>query len=363
MQHPSVKVIHRDVTASVPMIEALLNAKDNEASARHLLVREMFLTWQGEMPLAGRPAFFVRLGGCNRGAKLDDICAACDTSFEIHLSKALPISEVVTAYLSNSLPSIGQSGKLDFTELLTLPIMVITGGEPLLQSERIVELIHSVQSSIYNLLQIALPNEPNKGDFITMPVFQIETNGDHLIMFLEALQRSLVRIKDYESTRPEFAEMPPSQIVIVVSPKAPSEEVIAGRLEELNLHGALVSGYSLAGEGAAARQTYSAVVAVRRVVSTVAPYNNVSEPLLRWARRAHEERTSPRVNGLKPSASQMTVMPLYLSPTTVWRGIDEDGKPLLDRKASQECARQAVVLARRYRLPLSLQSHVYLGIE
>lgn len=40
-----------------------------DAPADALLVRTMFPTLQGEGPFAGRPAIFIRLGGCNLGAK------------------------------------------------------------------------------------------------------------------------------------------------------------------------------------------------------------------------------------------------------------------------------------------------------
>ena len=41
-----------------------------------LEVQELFPTIQGEGPLAGHPAVFIRLGGCNLA------CAFCDTEFE-----------------------------------------------------------------------------------------------------------------------------------------------------------------------------------------------------------------------------------------------------------------------------------------
>ena len=75
-----------------------------------LLVQEIFPTIQGEGPLAGVPAVFLRLGGCNLA------CGFCDTEFESFTERALAdvVGEVVT---------LAEMRKL----------VVITGGEPLRQ--------------------------------------------------------------------------------------------------------------------------------------------------------------------------------------------------------------------------------------
>ncbi len=51
-----------------------------------LLVRSSFMTIQGEGPYAGRPAYFIRLGGCNYGPKTH-FCQFCDTDFRLTESK------------------------------------------------------------------------------------------------------------------------------------------------------------------------------------------------------------------------------------------------------------------------------------
>lgn len=83
-----------------------------------LLVYSTFYTIQGEGPYAGRPAFFIRLAGCNFGAK-DKLCSGCDTKFFLKDGK-------VTDYLSlvdKAISVVGQYG-----------LIVVTGGEPCLQS-------------------------------------------------------------------------------------------------------------------------------------------------------------------------------------------------------------------------------------
>lgn len=100
-----------------------------------LLVREIFDTIQAEMPFAGQPAVFIRLGGCNLGSKSDAVCSACDTSFEVSKSKVMTFDEIAAAVTEAT------SGKERMTKLV-----VITGGEPLLQQDALEDLISTLAS-------------------------------------------------------------------------------------------------------------------------------------------------------------------------------------------------------------------------
>ena len=81
-----------------------------------LLVREVFRSFQGEGHHAGRPAVFVRLGGCNLA------CRFCDTDFREDRSQYLPTDRVLDAVRGCATGS-------------RKPVVVLTGGEPLLQKE------------------------------------------------------------------------------------------------------------------------------------------------------------------------------------------------------------------------------------
>lgn len=76
-------------------------------------VQSIFYTIQGEGPLAGTPAVFVRLAGCNLR------CTFCDTEFESGWNNLMTAEELVK--------KCAEKGKSN-------DLIVITGGEPMLQN-------------------------------------------------------------------------------------------------------------------------------------------------------------------------------------------------------------------------------------
>lgn len=95
---------------------------------RTLVVSTIFYTIQGEGPLAGHPAVFLRLAGCNLGAKGISAagCQFCDTDFRIDRGKRMTFEEIEReAWLArNAVCRDAPKRPLLF---------VITGGEPTLQ--------------------------------------------------------------------------------------------------------------------------------------------------------------------------------------------------------------------------------------
>lgn len=99
-------------------------AEYRQIAGFELLVTSIFYTFQGEGPFSGHPAVFVRLAGCNIGAKED--CPWCDTRFNFDEGTEMLITDVVRRVQDAS------KGKAK--------LVVITGGEPLLQTESLEEL-------------------------------------------------------------------------------------------------------------------------------------------------------------------------------------------------------------------------------
>jgi 7-carboxy-7-deazaguanine synthase len=97
-------------------------------------VKEIFLTLQGEGGQAGRAAVFCRFAGCNlwSGREQDRakaVCTFCDTDF------VGTDGEGGGKFLDPRRPGRGDRGCLDRSEAPT-PLVVCTGGEPLLQLDR-----------------------------------------------------------------------------------------------------------------------------------------------------------------------------------------------------------------------------------
>jgi 7-carboxy-7-deazaguanine synthase len=89
-----------------------------------LVVNEIFLSLQGESSFAGLPCVFVRLTACNLR------CSYCDTAYAFTEGRRLPLVEVRAAVLGLAARFASLSSELRTPKL---PLVEMTGGEPLLQ--------------------------------------------------------------------------------------------------------------------------------------------------------------------------------------------------------------------------------------
>ena len=96
-----------------------------------LVVSEVFgPTFQGEGPSSGQRAMFVRLGRCN----LD--CAFCDTAYTWDWTRYDPDAELRRRSVDDVLAELDRIGA---------PLLVITGGEPMLQQRHLVPLVRGAR--------------------------------------------------------------------------------------------------------------------------------------------------------------------------------------------------------------------------
>ncbi|MEM8717562.1 MAG: 7-carboxy-7-deazaguanine synthase [Cyanobacteria bacterium P01_A01_bin.3] len=110
-------------------------------------VKELFYTLQGEGANSGRAAVFCRFSGCNlwSGQERDRtqaVCQFCDTDFVgvdgVNGGRYANAAELADAVLGAWQASCEESGSTH-----TCPLVVCTGGEPLLQLDAaLVEALH-----------------------------------------------------------------------------------------------------------------------------------------------------------------------------------------------------------------------------
>lgn len=124
----------------------IILAPENHAG-EYLMVKEIFKTIQGEGPLVGYPAIFLRLGGCNLA------CDFCDTDFDNY--EKFSLAQII-GKIENL--SINSSGKK------TVNLVVITGGEPMRQPieklcDQLIKHNYKVQIETNGTLYRQLPSE------------------------------------------------------------------------------------------------------------------------------------------------------------------------------------------------------------
>jgi 7-carboxy-7-deazaguanine synthase len=125
-----------------------------------MFITEIFKSIQGEGTRAGLPCIFVRLTGCNLR------CTWCDTAYAFHGGKKMSVEEVLARVDE-------LAGRVvDESAAAVVPLVELTGGEPLLQEE------------IYPLAERLL-----KAGYTVM----IETSGER---FVGRLPKEVIRIVD-----------------------------------------------------------------------------------------------------------------------------------------------------------------------
>ena len=108
-----------------------------------LVVNEVYLSLQGESTFAGLPCVFVRLTACNLR------CSYCDTAYAFKEGKKRELSEVRADVLRLAQPFAERGSVSRSTPIATdntaghrpalrLPLVELTGGEPLLQPNALV---------------------------------------------------------------------------------------------------------------------------------------------------------------------------------------------------------------------------------
>ena len=146
-----------------------------------LVINEIYLSLQGESTFAGLPCIFIRLTGC------DLRCSFCDTVYAFTEGKKQSLAEILTAVKKLAAPySNSQLSTLNSQ----LPLVELTGGEPLLQKNSI-PLMAQLCDAGFTVL--------------------IETSGAHDISKIDPRVRRVVDLKcpgSGEVARNRFENLP-----------------------------------------------------------------------------------------------------------------------------------------------------------
>ena len=146
-----------------------------------MFITEIFKSVQGEGTRAGLPCVFVRLTGCNLR------CTWCDTAYAFHGGKKASVEEV----LGRVDELCGRRAEQNGAEA-AVPLVELTGGEPLLQEE------------IYPLAEALV-----KRGYTVM----IETSGERFVGRLPAEVIKIVDVKCPDSGEADTFDMQNLQAV------------------------------------------------------------------------------------------------------------------------------------------------------
>jgi 7-carboxy-7-deazaguanine synthase len=140
-----------------------------------MVITEIFKSIQGEGTRAGLPCIFVRLTGCNLR------CTWCDTAYAFHGGRKMSVEEVVAR-----VDELAGRNAESPTSQATVPLVELTGGEPLLQEE-VYPLAEKLLALGYTVM--------------------IETSGERFIGKLPAEVIKIVDVKCPDSGEPDTFEM------------------------------------------------------------------------------------------------------------------------------------------------------------
>jgi 7-carboxy-7-deazaguanine synthase len=146
-----------------------------------MFVTEIFKSIQGEGTRAGLPCIFVRLTGCNLR------CTWCDTAYAFHGGKKMGVNEVL-ARVHELAERRGDAS----APQATVPLVELTGGEPLLQEE-IYELAQKLLAAGYTVL--------------------VETSGERFVGRLPQEVIKIVDVKCPDSGEADTFEMKNLEVI------------------------------------------------------------------------------------------------------------------------------------------------------
>ena len=101
-------------------------------------ITEIYKSLQGESTYAGLACVFVRLTGCNLR------CTWCDTAYAFHGGNKMAVSDILRRVDELAGRDAAQAEGLASAQFAKVPLVELTGGEPLLQQEPLIALAAAI---------------------------------------------------------------------------------------------------------------------------------------------------------------------------------------------------------------------------
>lgn len=187
--------------------------------AQKLFIADIFRSVQGEGPKIGTPSIFVRLGVCNLQ------CSWCDTPYTwkkgVADYKEMSIEEILVKIenLRGGNKTEKRVGEKSDSQS-KISNLVITGGEPLLQQERLIELLGSPALREFEIEFETNGSVPLKPEFKRILALQKNgflQNGDISGKLKSSQEEMPSMIKKTPLPQQEFK--PPRRVSFNISPK------------------------------------------------------------------------------------------------------------------------------------------------
>ncbi len=183
-----------------------------------LTVNEIYASVQGESTFAGEPCTFVRLTAC------DLRCRWCDSPYAFHEGRKTPVDDVLTAVREAGLPLVELTGGEPLLQPAAIPLMqrLLDAGYTVLLETGGHRSIDQVPEGVHRIVDVKCPDSGEASKMHWPNLDQLRATDE--VKFVIASRRDYEYAKDvvarYDLSRccravqfsPAFNELPPADL-------------------------------------------------------------------------------------------------------------------------------------------------------
>ena len=198
-----------------------------------LVVNEIYLSLQGESTFAGLPCVFIRLTAC------DLRCSYCDTTYAFTEGKKKSLEEICTEVRRLAAPFLNPKSSRKAGRTPKLPLVELTGGEPLLQKNSLPLMKRLCDDGFTVLLETSGAHDISPVDPRVRRIMDLKcpSSGEaernrwanlKLLKATDEIKFVIGTVEDYEWARQQIAEHRPNMVCPLlfswVHPLAPEQQ-------------------------------------------------------------------------------------------------------------------------------------------